>query len=150
MSTGAEAAAAKIVEIVPLVRGVLAADLRRTGHALDPAHFRLLIELCPRSFTLGELAQRCAVSAPTISRSVSTLEERGWVKRTSSMEDGRQVLAEITPQGRELIEEMKRHTERQIAEHLEPLTSEELHKLSQGFDVLRRVFEAALAETDLD
>jgi DNA-binding MarR family transcriptional regulator len=126
----------------------LAADLRRTGHTIDPAQFRLLIELYARACTLGELAQRCAVSAPTISRSVTTLEERGWVRRAASPEDGRQVVAELTPLGHGLIEEMKRNAERRVARYLKPLSGEDLRKLLGGFEVLQRVFEAALAETE--
>lgn len=148
MPASAEVAAARIVEVVPLVRGVLAADLRRTGQTLDPAHFRLLIELYGHECTLGELAQRCAVSAPTISRSARTLEEKGWVRRAPSDQDGRMVVVGLTPQGRDLIEEMKRHAVNRIALYLQPLAPGEIDDLVRGFEVLQKAFEYALVELD--
>ena len=98
-----EAAARQIVEIVPLVMRCLAADVRKSGHTLSPSHFRMLTMLHERPWSLGELAEHEQISSPTVSRSISTLEERGWAERRVSPQDRRVVLAEITPQGEAVL-----------------------------------------------
>lgn len=137
-------AAASILEAIPLAMRVLAAELRRTGHTLAPSHFRLLAALYGRQATQSELAHWIAVSPPTISRSISTLEDRGWVRRVPSAEDGRVVLAELTPAGEEVLEDMKRKAMRRIEGFVAPLSAEQERKLIAGMDILREVFIQAL------
>lgn len=137
-------AAASILDVIPLVMRVLAAELRRTGHTLAPSHFRLLAELYQQRATQSELAHLIAVSPPTISRSISTLEDRGWVRRVPSELDGRVVLAELTPAGEAVLEDMKRQAMRRIEGFVAPLSVDEEQQLIAGMELLRAVFLRAL------
>jgi DNA-binding MarR family transcriptional regulator len=119
---------------------LLAAKLRQTGHALAPLHFRLLAHLYHGRWSLGELAHRACVSPPTISRSITTLEERGWVQRVPSTEDGRVVYAELTETGQAVLGEMQEHASRWMRVHIARLTPEERQQLIEGMQVLRTVF----------
>lgn len=138
--------AQQIVEIVPLVMRTLAAELRRTGHTLSPSHFRLLAMLQQGEWSLGDLAAHEKVSSPTISRSISTLEERGWVQRRPSDEDRRVVLARLTPDGEQVLSQMEQTALVQIMEMLSPLNREDMIRLNGGLPVLRKVFEMGLSE----
>jgi hypothetical protein len=77
----------------------VAAELRAAGEMPAPAHFGLLTMLGNQPRTLTELALLQGVSLPTMSNSISTMVQRGWVKRSSPARDRRVVLIEVTPLG---------------------------------------------------
>jgi DNA-binding MarR family transcriptional regulator len=139
-----ETAAKQIVEIVPLVMRSLAAEVRKTGHTLSPSHFRILVMLHERPWSLGELAEHEQISSPTVSRSISTLEDRGWARRKVSKRDRRVVLAEITQQGEAVLGLIQAKAEGRVLDMLKPLSADELRVLAAGLPVLRKVFEQDL------
>lgn len=138
----------RILEVIPLVMRSLAAEMRRTGHTLSPSHFRVLAHLYMERMSLGELARQICVSPPTISRSITTLQERGWVQRVPSNRDGRVVFAELTPQGRQVLGEMERQSRQWISHYLEGLSTQEQQALLTGIDLLRDVFQRAYEDSD--
>ena len=136
--------ARQILEIIPYVMRVMASEMRQYNPLVLPAHFRLLHMLAHRSWTLTELAKRHAVSAPTMSNTVTTLDERGWVTRVRSEEDRRVVVIQATEEGRRIIEETFRRAERHISTLLEPLDTAEQEALARGLTVMRQVFVSAI------
>jgi DNA-binding MarR family transcriptional regulator len=142
--------ARQIVEIVPLVMRSLAADVRKSGHTLSPSHFRILAMLHERSWSLGELADHEQISSPTVSRSISTLEERGWAQRKVSREDRRVVLAEITQQGEAVLQSLQASAEECVIEKLRFLTANDARALVSGLSLLREVFEQDYMCADQD
>src|SRR5207249_2526664 len=96
----ARVTARDILEIIPLVMRTVAAELRAAGELSAPAHFGLLSMLAERPRILTELASLQGVSLPTMSSSISTMVERGWVRRTAPGEDRRVVMIEVTTPGR--------------------------------------------------
>src|SRR5213083_2698957 len=95
----ARESARDVLEVIPLVMRTVAAELRAAGEMPAPAHFGLLTVLGDQPRTLTELALLQGVSLPTMSNSISTLVQRGWVKRSSPARDRRVVLIEATPLG---------------------------------------------------
>lgn len=142
-STTAEIAR-RMLDIIPLVMRVMAAEMRHTKHGLSSSHTPLLGMLKYRPHTLSELADRSSVSAPTMSNTITTLEERGWVLRRRSETDRRIVWIEITTAGQEVLEAMQQDVETQIARLLEGLDSTDQQSLVNGLTILRDVFQAAL------
>lgn len=135
--------AGEFLEIFPLVMRLMAADFRQTGDAINPAYFRLLAILSMHPCTLSELAEQQAVSKPTMSNTITTLEERGWVARKKVSDDRRVVYAEITPRGQMVLKGVHQHMLTRIAEILEPLSEEKREVLLSSFIILREVFETA-------
>ena len=138
--TEAKAIAQEIVRVIPQVMRTIAAEHQCSGHTIPPAHFRLLGILASHSCNLSELAVRQAVSLPTMSNSISVLVERGWVKRVPSPDDRRQVLLELTPDGRAVSIDMKNRAETRVAELIGALSPDELANLSAGLAVLEQAF----------
>ncbi len=130
----------QILEVVPLVMRTIAFELRRTEHVIVAPHFRLLWMLNHRPFTLSELADHQAVSLPTMSNSVTILEERGWVTRLRSDLDRRKVLIELSPAGREVLGQVQHQAEQQVAELLSALSDADKQTLVDGLSVLRSIF----------
>ncbi len=137
-----------IVEIVPLVMRVLAAELRKSGDNLSPAHLRTLTLLHSQDCSLGELAELEQVTSATISRSVATLVERGWVRRVRSQSDRRVVLAELTPRGESVLKDLQNRARARVHQILGPLSDQEVRDLQQALPVLLRVFERGLQEAE--
>ncbi len=138
--------AQQIMEIVPHAMRAMMFEMRQSNQgnmAVMPAHFRLLGMLSHCSWTLKELADKTAVSPPTMSNTITTLEERGWVTRTRSAEDRRAVIIQATEEGKRVLKESHHRAEGYIAALLEPLDPDEQDVLAQGLAVLRRVFESA-------
>lgn len=142
-------AAKEILEVIPLAMRLLAAKLRQVDPTLAPLHFRVLAHLYHGRWTLGDLARRVCVSAPTISRSISTLEERGWVSRVPSAKDGRVIYAELTGTGQEVLEEMQKHASQWMSSYLEALSADEREQLIRGMELLRGIFLEALEGEEL-
>jgi DNA-binding MarR family transcriptional regulator len=136
-------AARDILKIIPLVMRTVAAELRAGGELPAPAHFGLLTILGHQPRTLTELALLQGVSLPTMSNSISTLVQHGWVKRGSPARDRRVVLLEVTPHGRATLERVSRAAEGHLAELLAMLDPAARRRLQAGLGVLRRVFTDA-------
>ncbi len=141
MATKTQIAARRALEVIPLVMRTLAFELRRTQYGVAPVHFRLLFILAERSHNLTELAEKQGVSLPTISNSISTLVDRGWVRRVRAAHDRRIVLVALTPAGRSVLGEIMRTVEARVTESLACLSSTECEQLLVGLAILR----AALA-----
>lgn len=141
-----ETLARQILEVVPLVMRTVSAEMRQTDPFVVTAHFRLLWLLKHHPHTLSELAERQAVSLPTMSNSVTILEERGWASRKRSEEDRRKLMIEITPAGRRVLEQVHEQMARRVAEIIGSLDDEEREAISHGLLVLRDTFMKAIDE----
>lgn len=139
--------AQQTVAVIPLVMRTLAAELRQTGHLPSHSHFGVMATLAERSrCNLSELAEQQSVSLPSMSNTVSKLVERGWVKRTQSESDRRQVLISLTPEGGAMLLALKQQAEARIETILAPLSAAEQDVLLAGLTVLRSAFHSVLAE----
>lgn len=132
--------ARRIMEVVPMVMCTLALEMRSVGHLAVPAHSRLLVILAEGPHNLSELAEKQAVSLPTMSSSISTLVERGWVTRSRTPHDRRTVQVELTPAGRAALEVMSNAVEERMARKLSCLSPAECERVLAGLDLLRGCF----------
>ena len=143
-STEVKAVAQEIVKVIPRVMRTIAAEREWSGHTMSPAHFPLLGILANHPCNLSELALRQAVSLPTMSNSISVLVERGWVKRVPSPDDRRQVMLELTPDGRAVLAEIKGQAEARVAESLDKLSSDDLKSLAVGLAILEQTLSPTM------
>jgi DNA-binding MarR family transcriptional regulator len=142
-STEVKAVAQAIVKVIPRVMRTMGSARRWSGLTVSPAHFRLLGILANHPCNLSELAVQQAVSLPTMSNSISVLVERGWVNRVPSQDDRRQVLLELTPEGRAVLVKMRSEAEARVAELLDDLSPDDLKDLSAGLVILERALASA-------
>ncbi|MFW5807226.1 MAG: MarR family transcriptional regulator, partial [Spirochaetota bacterium] len=76
--------------------GFVSSKLRRNVEVDNAVHFRLLRTLRRGPRSLHELADLHEVRLPTMSRTVTVLQSRGWVNRTRSEDDRRTVFTSLT------------------------------------------------------
>lgn len=127
----------QILVLAPTVMRTVSAELRQTDPVLATVHFRLLWILEHHTTTLSELAELQMVSLPTMSNSITFLEERGWVRRKRSADDRRKVIIEITKEGRDVLAQTRQHMDEKLAQIIGDLSVEEQKKASEGLSILQ-------------
>jgi DNA-binding MarR family transcriptional regulator len=91
----------------------------------------------PRS--VGELADVEQVTAPTMSRLASALEEAGLVRREADPGDGRRVLLRATRAGERLLLEGRQRRVEELVEILGSLGDTEWRALGRAAEILEGV-----------
>lgn len=89
--------------------------------------------------TLGELADRERVSAPSMNRTVNALEESGYLSRTADADDRRKVNIQLTDAGLAVVEETVRRRDSWLEHALEELTPDERDILERAAAIMREV-----------
>src|SRR6516165_3319277 len=77
------------------------------------------------SMTPGELAEHEKVQPPSMTRVIAVLEEHGLVLRAPHATDRRHVVLTVTPEGRDVVERVRRRREAWLARRLQELAPEE-------------------------
>lgn len=89
--------------------------------------------------TVGELAAFEKVQPPSMTRTVTGLEERGLVERRAAEHDRRLVLVVLTPAGRDVVLADRRRRDAWLARRLADLTPAERELLRAATPVLERL-----------
>ena len=92
--------------------------------------------------TPGELAEHEKVQPPSMTRVIAVLEERGLVLREPHLTDRRQVILTVTPDGRDLVQRVRRLREAWLAQRLQELTPEERQILRQAAPILEKISQS--------
>lgn len=75
------------------------------AHGINEQQWRVIRVLAETgSLDATELAARANILAPSLTRMIRTLDERGLIRRGRDKADGRRVILTITPAGQHLIE----------------------------------------------
>ncbi|MFJ3957393.1 MarR family winged helix-turn-helix transcriptional regulator [Arthrobacter sp. NPDC090010] len=86
--------------------------------------------------TMGQLAETEHVQAPSMTRTVNALVEKGLVRRDSRPEDGRTVLISLTSDGSAILDESRRLRSAWLAERLDGLSEMERQTLHDAARLL--------------
>ena len=89
--------------------------------------------------TVGELAALERVQPPSMTRTVTCLEELGHVRRRRHDTDGRQVVVVLTDTGRETLLADRRRRDAWLARRLAELTPDERAVLREAAPILERL-----------
>ena len=106
---------------------------------IAPHQFSVMARLEDAPRTSRELAGIERVSAPSMSRTVAGLVERGFVLRQADPTDGRQVILSLTPAGQTLLKDTRRRRDQWMATRLQSLSVEERETLARASEILLRV-----------
>lgn len=140
MSADRHGIALSILQIIPSIMRLLAAELRQADTPLLPPQLGALTLLAESSYNLSELAELHGVSLPTMSNTMSKLVAAGWVERHRSQEDRRVVMLTLTPSGQQLVEKIGQHLVNQVASQLTDIPNNSLETLQEGLAILQTIF----------
>ncbi len=112
----------------------------RAVDSMSDGQFAVLAALSVHgAHTLGELADRERVSAPSMNRTVNCLEESGYLSRTPDDADRRKVNIMLTDEGREVVTETVRRRDSWLEEALDSLTSQQRATLDAAAAIMQEV-----------
>ena len=94
------------------------------------------------SMTPGELAEHEKVQPPSMTRVIAVLEERGLVRRAPHATDRRQVVLTVTPEGRDVVQRVRRRREAWLAQRLQELSPEERQVLRDAAPILEKISQS--------
>lgn len=115
---------------------------QRAVDTMSDGQFAVLAALTVHGeHTLGQLADRERVTAPSMNRTVSLLEEAGYVSRTPDDEDRRKVTIALTEAGRVVVDETVRRRDAWLEEALGALGDDERQTLAAAAEIMRKVAE---------
>jgi DNA-binding MarR family transcriptional regulator len=130
----------------------IAQDLLTATHALarlafsrdrrfaPRSHFEILRRLDAVGATrIGALARLCRITQPGTSRTVVELERLGWVRRTTSTDDGRASVVEITFKGRGALTDWRAEIRASIEHLFDDLTDDEWHDIAKVSRLISRI-----------
>lgn len=89
--------------------------------------------------TLGELADRERVSAPSMNRTVNCLEETGYLTRTPDDDDRRKVIIQLTDAGRDVVAETVRRRDSWLETALDALSDTQRETLAKAAAIMTQV-----------
>lgn len=92
--------------------------------------------------TPGAIAAAEGVKPPSVTRILNQLAEGGYITRLADPDDGRQVLVEISAEGRSRLAEERQRRDAWLQEQLGGLTTHERELLRAAAPVLGRLAEA--------
>lgn len=141
--------ARRTLEFAPLVMRVMSVEMRQVYAGMHPGHMAVMRILTYKPFTLGDLAEHMSVSPPTMSNTISALEERGWVERRRAKDDRRLVWIEITDAGRAMMDSVTENVEARMTSLLSALDDEQSENVEHCMTLLRDILAKAL-ELDPD
>ena len=93
--------------------------------------------------TIGELAEAEQVSAPTMTRLVTSLDRAGLARREASPRDRRRVIVRATKQGERRLHEGRERRVRELAGLLSDLPARKLAVLAEAAALLERLSTSA-------
>jgi len=134
--TDRKAVACEIANILPFLLHRFGTELRRSIAGMDASHFRMLVVLAAHPHSLSDLASRQGISLATISKTVATLVDRGWVQRLPDAQDRRVVRVSLTPLGRDILKSSYRQILVSISEMLSTMDEDNLTKVHGGLVAL--------------
>ena len=129
-----------------LVVGRLNRRIRIDGHeTIPPLQLSALVTVEQHGpLRLSELARREAVTAPTMSRVLSALDEQGLVIRTPDPDDARGVRIVLSERGAVALNEVRSHRTALVARRLARLDPEQRRTVDAAMTAL----EALLVDDD--
>jgi len=135
-----------LLAVLPRLGKLVAQSAHERG-ALSFERVRVLWQLRERALRSGELAQRCALTAPALSELVDSLVQEGLCRRMEDASDRRVVVVELTARGRRELERVHDVMTERVAQLLSKLPAEKRARLRSALSDLQDAVEALGKET---
>ncbi len=94
------------------------------------------------AMTPGELAEHEKVQPPSMTRVIAVLTERNLVVKSPHPNDGRQVILNVTEEGREVVQRVRRRKDAWLAQRLAELTAAERATLRAAVPILEKLSQS--------
>jgi len=135
-STPAETAAQLRISTYRLVRRL---RLQRTDD-VSVGQYSVLVSLRAHgALSLGDLAEREHVTAPSMNRTVNCLVDAGLVQRTPDPDDGRRIRVALSEAGERLVDDTDRRRDAWLEARLAELAPDEQRAIARAAALIRGI-----------
>jgi DNA-binding MarR family transcriptional regulator len=127
--------------------GVVARSVASALEVVTLPQFRVLVLLTADGpIRIGSLAEQRGAVPSTFTRSVDRMVAGGWIARAENPDSRREVLIELTDDGRRLVEAVTERRRREIRDVLKLLSDEDRASVARAFTL----FNAAAGEPTVE
>jgi len=144
----AEECGREVLETIPLVMRAIREEMRKRRTAdLSVPQFRALAYL--RSYpkaSLSDAAEHVGTTLPSMSKLMTGLVTKGYVRRRESPEDRRCVVLTLTQDGKSVLAAARKEAQERLAEMLTGLSEKDGLTITQAMRTLRLLFAAGTAD----
>jgi len=127
--------------------GVVARSVASALEVVTLPQFRVLVLLTADGpIRIGSLAEQMGAVPSTFTRSVDRMVAGGWIARAENPDSRREVLIELTDDGRRLVEAVTERRRREVRDVLKLLSDEDRASVARAFTL----FNAAAGEPTVE
>lgn len=142
MARNTSASSAATNAIVTSSRALLGVVARSVASALEVVtlpQFRVLVLLSSQGpMRTGTLAARLGVNASTFSRSLDRIVAAGWARREPNPESRREVIVDLTDDGRRLVDAVTERRRREYRSILSRLSADDQAAVAHALDLFNQ------------
>lgn len=140
------------LELAGLLMDTLLLVKKATAASREHSHVSanragVMWQLRERPMRSGDLAQRCAMTAPALTELVDSLSRDGFVRRLEDSNDRRVVLVELTAEGRRELDKHRDVMKRAVAGLLASIPADKRARLRAALSDFHGAIEAMTKET---
>lgn len=130
----------KLIVIIPRMMQVIVTAVKNQQIQLPMIHYQLLRILKEHPMSLSQLAEHLLISKASLSETVNLIVEKGWIEKIDDPSDARRVFLKISRSGLDQVEKTDEEVLRIISTKLADLSAEENTIVSDGIDIISRLF----------
>jgi DNA-binding MarR family transcriptional regulator len=139
------------LELAGLLMDTLLLVKKATAASREHSHVSanragVMWQLRERPMRSGDLAQRCAMTAPALTELVDSLSRDGFVRRLEDSNDRRVVLVELTAEGRRELDKHRDVMKRAVAGLLASIPADKRARLRAALSDFHGAIEAMTKE----
>lgn len=97
-----------------------------------------------KAATVAEIAAQMNVSVPSVSRTLRSLQEKGWIERTVDESDRRSVRVTATPSGEEIMQANMKRVVHSLNRIMSVFTDEEMRTVAELYSKFASAMEEQL------
>ncbi|MBI9043163.1 MAG: MarR family transcriptional regulator [Anaerolineaceae bacterium] len=102
--------------------------------------YRILFLVSEGLTTISALAEKKNVSAPTVSRQVNSLVQKGLIFRKQDDSDRRVIVLQLTELGEKLLSKVREQTLEWLSKKISLLKEEEIQHIQKSIVLMNKVF----------
>jgi DNA-binding MarR family transcriptional regulator len=151
LSRTTTACATALLDTVPGLLWYVRRHMRRHRKGLSVPQFRALVQIQSNpQISLSCVAEHLGASLPTTSRLIGNLVSKGFLSRSESPSDRRQVVLVLTPRGKAIIDAARAASIAQMEKEFAPLPAQDRETVCRAMTVLADFVDNARATKAAD